>query len=572
MPIHNSDIADMFEEMADLLEIQGANPFRVRSYRDAARTVSNLSRDLSDMVEAGEDLTELSDIGESIADKITQVVETGRLEQLEELEAEVPPALRTLMRVEGLGPKRTATIWKELGVESLDELEEAAEAGRIRELEGLGEKTEQKILQGVDRARREAERTRIDVAEEHAESLVDYMRECEAVGRVVVAGSYRRRRETVGDLDVLVTCEDSTEAMEHFVGYDDVVEVVSRGDTRSTVYLHSRLQVDVRVVAPESYGAALHYFTGSKAHNIACRQRGLDRGYKINEYGVFEGDEQVGGETEAEIYEMIEMDWVPPEMREDRGEIAAAAEGHLPDLIELDDMRGDLQSHTTASDGAKSLEEMAEAAAAFGHDYFGVTDHSKAVTVAGGLEADELREQMAAIDALNDERDDLVVLKGCEVDILADGTLDLGDDVLAELDFTVCSVHSRFELDRDEQTDRIVRAMDNPHFKILGHPTGRMLGKRDGYALDMDRLFEAAAEREVVLELNAQPRRLDLKDVYVQQAKELGIPLVISTDAHHPDHLTFMRFGIDQARRGWLEAGDVVNTKPLDELLEIFDR
>lgn len=570
MPVHNSDVAEMFERMADLLEIKGANRFRVRSYRDAAQTVSSLSADLADMVERGEDLTELSGVGDSLAGKIEQMVETGTVEQLEKLESEIPPGLRDMMKVEGLGPKRVKTIWEELGAESLDELETLAREERIRELEGFGPKTEQNILEGMDRARVDRGRTRIDIAEERAEAMIDYLREDDAVDRVTAAGSYRRRKETVGDLDILVSCDEPEEVTERFVQFEDVVEVVSQGSTRSTVYVRGDFQVDLRVVPEESYGAAMKYFTGSKEHNVACRQRGVERDLKINEYGVFEGEdeERVGGATEEEIYDLIDLEYVPPELREARGEVDAAAEGELPDLVEADDIRGELHSHTTATDGANELREMVEAAREFGYEYLGITDHSKAMTVAGGLDADRLRDQMSRIDALNGEYDDFTILKGCEVDILEDGSLDLPDDVLEELDYTICSVHSKFGLDREEQTARIVRAAEHPQCDIVGHLTGRMIGKREGYDVNVERVLEAAAEHGSVPEINAQPKRLDLKDIHVKQARELGLPVVVTTDAHSTDHFRYVRYGVDQARRGWLEADDVLNTRPVDELLE----
>lgn len=570
MPVHNSDVAEMFERMADLLEIKGANRFRVRSYRDAAQTVSSLSADLADMVERGEDLTELSGVGDSLAGKIEQMVETGTVEQLEELESEIPPGLRDMMKVEGLGPKRVKTIWEELGAESLDELETLAREERIRELEGFGPKTEQNILEGIDRARVDRGRTRIDIAEERAEAMIDYLREDDAVDRVTAAGSYRRRKETVGDLDILVSCDEPEEVTERFVQFEDVVEVVSQGSTRSTVYVRGDFQVDLRVVPEESYGAAMKYFTGSKEHNVACRQRGVERDLKINEYGVFEGEdeERVGGATEEEIYDLIDLEYVPPELREARGEVDAAAEGELPELVEVDDIRGELHSHTTATDGANELREMVEAAREFGYEYLGITDHSKAMTVAGGLDADRLRDQMSRIDALNGEYDDFRILKGCEVDILEDGSLDLPDDVLEELDYTICSVHSKFGLDREEQTARMVRAAEHPQCDIVGHLTGRMIGKREGYDVNVERVLEAAAEHGSVPEINAQPKRLDLKDIHVKQARELGLPVVVTTDAHSTDHFRYVRYGVDQARRGWLEADDVLNTRPVDELLE----
>jgi len=572
MPVHNTDVADMFERMADLLEIKGANRFRVRSYRDAAQTVSSLSANLADLVGRGEDLTELSGIGDSLAEKIEQMVEHGSVEQLDALESEIPPGLRDMMKVEGLGPKRVKTIWEELGAESLDELETLAREERIRELEGFGSKTEQNILEGIDRARVDRGRTRIDIAEQRAEAVLDHLREDEAVDRVVAAGSYRRRKETVGDLDILVTCDEPEEVTERFVGFEDVVEVVSQGSTRSTVYVRGDFQIDLRVVPEESYGAAMKYFTGSKEHNVACRKRGVERDLKINEYGVFEGEdeERVGGAEEEDIYDLVDLAYVPPELREARGEIEAAANGELPDLVEPDEIRGELHSHTTATDGADELGEMVEAAREFGYNYLGVTDHSKAMTVADGLDADRLRDQMRQIDDLNDEYDDFTILKGCEVDILGDGSLDLPDEVLEELDYTVCSIHSKFGLDREEQTARLVRAAEHPQCDILGHVTGRMIGKREGYDVNVERVLEAAAEHGTVPEINSQPKRLDLKDIHVKQTRELGLPVVVTTDAHSTDHFRYVRYGVDQARRGWLEADDVLNTRPVDDLLTVL--
>ncbi|MFB6262558.1 MAG: DNA polymerase/3'-5' exonuclease PolX [Bradymonadaceae bacterium] len=572
MPVHNSDVAAMFEEIADLLEIQGANRFRVRSYRDAAQTVSGMSRDVGDMVREDEDLTELSGIGDSLAGKIVEFVEEGEVEKLEELRDDVPSGLREMMKVEGLGPKRTAKLWETLKVDSLDELETAAEEGRIQEVDGFGEKSEQNILEGIARARQsDDERTRIDRAEERVEALLDYMRELESIDRIAPAGSYRRRKETVGDIDLLVSCDEGEAVMEHFVDYDDVDRVELQGETKSTVYLRNGLQVDLRVVDDACFGAAMKYFTGSKEHNVACRKRGVARDLKINEYGVFREDELVGGRTEEEIYELIEMDYVEPELRENRGEVEAAVDGELPDLIERADLRGDLHMHTSASDGRDELEAMVERAHELGHDYIGITDHSQASTVAGGLEPDELREQGEAIRRLDEELDDLKVFRSCEVDILRDGSLDLNDDIREELDYTICSVHSAFGLDRDEQTERIVRAIRHPHSDVIGHPTGRKIGVREPYPVDVERIIEAAAEHGVAVELNAQPARLDLSDAHCKLAKERGVPVLLSTDSHRTDHLEAMHYGIGQARRGWLEPSDVLNTRELDELTAFFD-
>ena len=572
MPIHNSDVEAIFNRVADLLEIEGANPFRVRAYRNAARTIGGLSRSVADMVQASEDLSELPGIGEDLAGKIDEIVKTGGLEQLQEIEDRTPPGLAELLQVSGLGPKRVQTLREELDVTSLEELERAAQEGRIRQLYGFGKKIETGILEDLERVREGEARTLWMVAEQVAEPLTDYLRAGEGVSQVVVAGSYRRRKETVGDLDILVTADDAVGAIERFVGYEDVVEVVSQGETRSTVILRSGLQVDLRVVAPESFGAALLYFTGSKPHNIHLRRMAMDRGLKINEYGVFEGQERISGREEQEIYALFDLPLIPPELREDRGEIKAAQDDALPQLVTLDDMRGDLQMHTQSSDGHATLEEMAHAAQDLGYEYIAITDHSAYIAVTQGLDAEGLAEQTDAIDWLNEELEGLVLLKSIEVDILEDGSLDLPDDSLKRLDLTICSVHSKFDLSRAKQTERIIRAMDNPYFCILAHPTGRRIGARAPYDVDMERIMEAALERGCFLEINAYPDRLDLNDVYAKMAKDMGLKLAISTDAHRTDELRYMRYGVGQARRGWLEARDVLNTYALSDLRALLER
>lgn len=572
MPMTNTEIADAFNEIADLLEIEGANQFRVRAYRDAARTISGLPRNVREMVASDEDLTELSGIGEDLAGKIKTLVETGHLTQLEELRERTPPALADMLQIEGLGPKRVQTIYHELDVTDLEELEQAAEAGRIQTLDGLGPKTEQKVLDELRRKREKEERTRLDVAEQLVEPLLDYLRGIEGVQRVTVAGSYRRRKETVGDIDILVISDAGEATIDAFVDYEDVEQIVSQGETKSTVVLRSDLQVDVRVVGEESYGAALLYFTGSKAHNIALRDMAMDRDLKVNEYGVFRGDERITGETEEEIYELFDLPYIPPELREDRGELEAARDDALPSLVTLDDIRGDLQMHTTASDADSTLREMVEGAQALGYEYIAITDHSAYVGVVTGLDADDLMKQIEKIDQLNDELDDFRVLKGMEVDIMEDGSLDLPDEALENLDVVVGSIHTKFDLPGEQQTERIIRAMDNPHFNILGHPTGRHIGKRPPYDVDLERVMGAALERGCFLEINASPERLDLNDVYAKLAKEMGLKLVISTDAHHVNGLSNMKYGVWQARRGWLEPDDVLNTRSWQDLLDILKR
>jgi DNA polymerase (family 10) len=578
MPVYNSDIADIFNAVADLLDIEGANRYRVRAYRNAARTISTLSRNVSEMVEEGEDLTDLPGIGEDLAGKIEEIVKTGDLKQLEKVEQRTPPALAKMLDVAGLGPKRVQTIYEDLGVTTMAELREAAEQGEIRDLHGLGEKTEEKILEDLERWGAEEERTRRDVAEERVEPLLSFLRSLDKVGRVEAAGSYRRKKETVGDLDVLAISDAGQEVISKFVEYEDVEEVISQGETRSTVVFKSGLHVDIRVVKERSYGAALLYFTGSKQHNITLRNMALEKGLKINEYGVWdttgESPEQdrIAGETEEEIYGLFDLPWIPPELREDRGEVEAAQRGDLPDLITLDDVRGDLQSHTTASDGRATLEEMARAARALGREYLAVTDHSAYIGVTQGLDADELEKRIEEIERINEDVEDIVLLKGIEVDVMEDGSLDLPNDVLEKLDLVIFAVHSHFELPADKQTERIIRAMDNPNCNILAHPTARQIGKRPPYEVDMGRLIDAALDRGCFLELNAQPDRLDLDDVYCKMAKERGLKVAIGTDAHGTEELKFIRFGVYQARRGWLEPDDVVNTRSWDDLEALLQR
>jgi len=572
MPVHNRDVARVFETIADLLDIKGGNTFRIRAYRNAARTVSSLTRDLADMLEEGEDLSKLSDIGEDLAGKIETILETGTHPLLDELKGEVPESLQELLRVSGLGPRGVQTIHEELGITDLDGLRKAAEQGSIAELSGFGEKTQAKILEEVESITSEEERTLLAEAGKIADEVVEHMRSYEGVKKACAAGSLRRRRETVGDLDILVSCREDADVMDHFLEFEDIDEVVARGDTKTTVILRSGLQVDLRVVLHAAYGAALVYFTGSKQHNIRLRKRGQDRDLKVNEYGVHSGREKLAGKTEEEVYEALDLPWIAPELREDRGEIEAAEEGGLPELVERDDIRGDLHAHTKRTDGHNTIREMAEAARDLGYEYLAITEHSKRVTVAGGLDAAELAAHVDDIEEADGEVEGIRILSGVEVDILEDGSLDLPDDVLERLDVVVASVHYKFDLSRDEQTERVLRALDNPHLNVLGHPTGRKLGQRDPYEIDLERILEAAAERGCFPELNAYPDRLDLTDLACMRAREKGAKVVISTDAHRTSHLEYMRYGVGQARRGWLTASDVVNTRPVDELLEMMER
>jgi DNA polymerase (family 10) len=572
MPIHNNDVAEVFEEIADLLEIEGANAFRVRAYRNAGRVLRGLSTEVSEMLSRGRDLSELPGIGKDLAGKIAEVVKTGTCDQLKKLRRELPPALTDLLRIPGLGPKRVSALYHELDIHTLPQLQRAAKDGRIRALAGFGAKTEQRILENITVQAKKSQRFKLAVAAGYAESLVKYLQKIDGVDRVAIAGSFRRARETVGDLDILVTAKPKSPVMDRLVAYDEVAKVVAKGSTLATVMLRSGIQVDVRLVPKEDYGAALYYFTGSKAHNIAVRGIAQKRGLKINEYGVFRGDRKVAGETEESVLRAVGLPFIPPELRENRGEIEAAVKGKLPKLVELDDLAGDLHVHTTATDGNNTIREMAGGARKLGLGYIAVTEHSRRLAMAHGLDPKRLRQQMAEIDRLNGETPGLTILKGVEVDILEDGTLDLPDEVLGDLDLVIGAVHSRFNLSREKQTERILRAMDGPHFTMLAHPSGRLIPTREPYDVDMPRIIRAAKDRGCFLELNAHPARLDLMDVYCQMAKSEGVLVSINSDAHGIEDFKNLRFGVGQARRGWLEKADVLNTRPLKSLRPLLKR
>lgn len=579
MPVRNAEVAEILEKLADLLDIKGENQFRVRAYRNAVRTIGGLQASVSELVERGEDLSQYQGIGTAMSEKITEIVTTGTLTKLEEVKKELPEGLLDLLRIPELGPRRVKELYEELGITGTDELAAALESGRVRELEGFGEKLEQSMLAQVRQMReREGEkRLLLPDAEEIAEDMVAYLREHAALARIAVAGSYRRRKETVGDLDILVVPADAGEGaaaaiMDTFTAHEDVERVSMKGETRSSVVLRSGVQIDLRLLEAGSYGSALQYFTGSKEHNIAVRRVAQEQGLKVSEYGLFRGEEQVAGAEEEDMYTSLGLAWVPPELREDRGEVAAAREGRLPTLVTVEDIRGDLHSHTTASDGSFTLEQMAAAAQERGYEYLAVTDHSKSLTVANGLDEDRLARQIDEIARLNEGFDGFRLLASIEVDILDDGRLDLADEILARLDLVTCSIHSGLNKTEAKQTERIIRAMDNPYCDIIAHPTGRLLGSREAYPVNMERLLRAAAERGCFFEINAQPERLDLRDEDVHAARELGIRIAISTDAHAPANLRFIRYGVAQARRGWLTAEDVLNTRSWPQLEKLRAR
>lgn len=572
MGARNTEIARLFNRMAELLEIEGANPFRVRAYRRAAATIEDMPESVAAMVAEGKDLSRLPTIGEDLAEKIAEIVATGHLGALEEIEARTPAGLAEMTALPGIGPKRVQALREALDISSVKDLAEAAQAGRIRGLPGFGARTEARLVEAIEMQAEASKRFRLSVAEDIARGIEEHLRSAPGVGRIITAGSFRRRRDTVGDLDILVTASDGAAVIAHFTSNEAVADILSRGTTRSTVRLRSGIQVDLRVVPEESYGAALHYFTGSKDHVVAIRRIAQDRGLKINEYGVFRGAERLAGRTEEEVYRIVGLAYILPELRENRGEIEASARKRLPKLVRIEDIRGDLHVHTRESDGSSSLAEMAEAARNRGYEYLAITDHSRHATIAHGLDARRLSEQLDDIDRLNDHIEGIRVLKSCEVDILADGSLDLPDSILKRLDLTLGAVHSNFDLDAERQTERIVRAMDNRHLNILAHPTGRLIGERRPYEVDVERVMAAARERGCFLEVNAHPSRLDLNDVHCRTAREIGLKLAISSDAHSTLGLDVMRFGIDQARRGWIGPDDVLNTRPWSELAKMLAR
>ena len=562
--MQNPDIARLFDEVADLLEIQDANPFRVRAYRNAARTIRDFPEPLADLVRAGtKDLTDIAGIGDDLAEKITEIATKGELALRKQLAAKLPAGLLDLLRIPGLGPKRVKLLYKKLKVKSASDLSKALDQGKIQKLKGFGPKIEEKMRAGLGQAQVTERRMLLNEAETQATALVAYLQAGGGVRQIAVAGSYRRRRETIGDLDILVTSDDSPRVMDRFVAYADVADVVSKGDTRSTVKLRGGLQVDLRAVEPAAYGAALQYFTGSKAHNVELRKIAQEHGYKLNEYGLFKGTRRVAGQTEEEIYAKLGLDWIPPELREARGEIALARERRLPRLVELTDIRGDLQMHTSATDGKGTIDEMAEAARALGYQYIAITDHSKRVTMALGFDAKRLREQWRTIDERNATSRGFTILKSIELDILENGKLDLPDDVLAEADYVVATIHYGLTQTEKELTRRLVHAAEHPWVDAIGHPTGRMLGKREPYRFDFDAVVRACVAHGCALELDGHPERMDLPDTLAAAAKQLGARFVLSTDSHQPGNLPFMKYGVDLARRAGLEARDIVNTRPL---------
>jgi DNA polymerase (family 10) len=573
MAITNSQIAAMFYEMADLLDLEGReNYYRARAYRNAARVIENLPTRLADMVAENKDLTVFPGIGAAIAAKIKKIVISGEFVQLQDQEKRWPQLLSVLRTVRGLGPKRIKQIYTAFPIRNIEDLKKLIDARKLLELPGFGQKMLQTIEQGLQEIKVKPNRILLFHAEKIVERMKRYLNKTPHLEFIEFTGSYRRKKDTVGDLDILMITSRQKAAVDYFVQYPEVLKILSQGSTRASVILFSGLRVDLRVVPKISFGAALQHFTGSVDHNILLRALALKQNLKLNEYGLFSETKRIAGKTEAEIYNQLGLSYIEPELRENTGEIEAGQEHSLPTLIELSDLKGDLHAHTHYTDGKYSIEEMANAAIALGYEYLAITDHSKRLAMTNGLDEKRLFEQIKIIDQLNKKFQNFQILKAIEVDILEDGTLDLSNDVLKELDLTVCSIHSKFNLPEIQQTERVIRAMDNPYFNILGHPTGRLINHRQPYQINLEKIMQVAKERGCIFEINAQPYRLDLNEIYIRRAKDLGLKFAISSDAHTINHLQFMRYGVYQARRGWITAADVINTRNLNALRILLKR
>ncbi|HHD10929.1 MAG TPA: DNA polymerase/3'-5' exonuclease PolX [Deltaproteobacteria bacterium] len=583
--MENTEIAKIFYEIADLLEIKGENPFRVRSYRNAGLIIEGLPVSVKSIVERDErELEKIKGIGKSIREKVVEILKTGKCRFHQELLKELPSGLLEILNISGIGPRKVELLYKELGIRTVDDLEKAAKKGLLRGLPGMGEKTEKKILRSIEDYKNlkiAAQRFRLSVAYPYARGYVEYIKEMGHISQIEIAGSLRRWKDTIGDVDILVTCNKkgaAMDVMEHFVSYPDVREVLAKGETKSSVVLNVGLQVDLRVLSEDSFGAALQYFTGSKAHNIALRDRAKKLGLKISEYGVFKEKtgKKVAGRTEEEVYRAVGLVWIPPEIRENQGEIELAEKDRLPRLVEEADIKGDLHAHTTYSDGTNTIEEMADKAIEMGYEYLAITDHSKAVGIAHGLDEGRIRQQLKEIDRVNERLKEKGVkfrlLKGTEVDIRADGTLDHPPEVLQELDCVVAAIHSRFDMPQAQMTERIIKALSTGLVNILAHPTGRLIGIREPYQVDIEAIMDCAKEYGVALELNSYPERLDLNDSHLRLARKKGVLVSIGTDSHSVYHLDYITYGVHTARRGWLEAKDVLNAMPLEKLLKVLKR
>ncbi len=566
----NKAIAGILYETADLLEIDGQDSFRIRSYRNAAEAIEAQPQQINDIIGEPKKVLAIPGIGKGMLANLQEMLKEGKLGLHAELLTKYRPSMLDLLKIQGLGPKTIALIWSAYNVSDVDGLEKLAREGKIRELPRMGEKQEQKLLKAIEDFRRIGGRFLLDAAQAQAEKIIEHMKGQAGIDKITPAGSLRRGRETVGDLDILVTgkacCDDAERQrlIDHIIKLPGLMEIIARGENKVSFRLRGGMQVDVRLLPPESFGAAMQYFTGSKAHNVALRQRALKMGYTLSEYSLatLEGEKPVAGKTEEEIYRKLKLDYIAPELRENCGEIDAAEAHTLPSLLTQQDLQGDVHMHTVETDGRNTIEEMAQAAKERGYKYMAITDHSKNLAFANGLDDKRAAEHIAKIRKANDQMDGITIFAGIEVDILADGTLDLSDSVLEQMDIVIASVHSHFNQSPSEMTDRIVKAVSNPNTSLIGHPTGRLLLRRDAYAFDVDAVLKAAAQKKVAMELNAYPDRLDLCDRHLRLAKQHGVKIVINTDSHHTSHMEKIRYGVLQARRAWLTKDDVLNTLP----------
>jgi DNA polymerase (family 10) len=573
----NQEIAQTLVHISEILDVQGENPFKIRAYIKASQTIENLTYQLSSL-EDKDKIMELPGIGEGIAKKIKELLDTGKLKYYEDLKKSEYAPLIEFLKIPGMGPKHAKLVHDELGVKSIGELKKAAEAGKLRELPGLGEKVEQNILQGIQQVQKFKERFSLAFIYPRAQNIVEELTKVKEVKQITLGGSLRRMKETIGDVDILVSSDKPKPVMGAFINLPQRARVLSEGSTKASIMTKDGFQVDIRVVKPVNFGAAQHYFTGSKAHNIRIRSLGIDKGLKVNEYGVFKGQKNIAGKTEEEVFRSVGLPFIPPELREDQGEIEAAQNNRLPHLIELKDLKGDLHVHSDWTDGNNSIEEMAKAAQKRGYQYVAICDHSPTIGITNGLTPQRLKKHNEEIDKLNEKMSrgkgskNFRILKGIEVDIRSNGQLDFEDEILKGLDVVVGAVHTKFAQSKDEMTKRIIKAIENPNVDIIAHPTGRLIGKREPYQVDMDKIMDACKANKKVLELNAYPERLDLSDINCRKAKEKGIRIAISTDAHADAHLEWIKFGVATAKRGWIEPEDVINTLPLSKLLKFLSR
>ncbi len=566
--MNNLDYAKIFYEIAEFLELKQDNPFKIRAYRKAAQSIESLSENLEDIYKADgvKGLEKIPGIGSHIALKIEEQIKIGKIKKHQQLLKSFPKGFLELANVPGMGPKTALLLYKKLKIDSITKLEKAAKAGKLRNIPSMGTKKEENILRGIELKKKMHGRFLIDEATAHAELIIEELSKLKEVEKILPCGSLRRGQETIGDIDILVASSTPKKIMDAFTKLDLVKNILAKGETKSSVIMQNNMQADLRVVEEKSFGAAAHYFTGSKAHNIHLRQLAQKKGLKVSEYGIFKGNKQIGGKTEEEMFANFGLDYIPPELREMRGEFEAAAKGKIPKLVELSDIKGDLHMHTTASDGKNTIKEMALAAKKKGYEYILITDHTKSTTIAHGLSEKQMWRHLEDIQKVNKEIKGIEVLAGAEVDILPNGELDYSDELLKALDIVAISIHSNFKMPKDKMTKRLTYVLRKPYVRVLCHPFGRLIGERPAYEVDMEEILRVAKENNVAMEINSHPQRLDLTDIYCKKAKELGVKIVISTDAHSTDQLNLMKYGVITARRGWLEAKDVLNTMSLSKL------